>query len=558
LAYAQATFPGTYTVVGPLLANNPYFHQEEVPKDFVPVFELLKEKGIEARYGSWLTDGNPPCILLGWDGLVSSLNSYKATFWEKYKLDTLNTDFFDVDTPLLWSIAVGHLVETYAAQTKQPTLFHGHEWLAAGAFLLLNQNPLVKTVFTTHATVLGRALSSGGEDIYTRLASIKPDEAAASHNIVTKHQLEKLSANLATVFTTVSHLTGREATAFLGRKPEVITENGVDSKLFPSFDTLCSMHDENREVLNDFVSAYFFSSYRFDLSTTTYQFTMGRYETHNKGYDLYLHSLGKLNQKLIKENSAKTVVALFFVPGDALRVRPEVTFQLAVHSHLTHTLHTYSARQQRELYQSLWEEGEHCANITILPKPVIEQLKQLILRLPVYENPPISPFDLRHPESDGILQAAREAGLTNAEGDRVKVLFFPAYFDGFDGIFNRSLYEIISGCDLGVFPSIYEPWGYTPMESLAMGVPGITSNLAGFGLAAAERSPDERGSLVIHREGIPDAEVARNLADLLFQAVNLDPRQHMLDRMSAYQVIQKFDWRELYGRYHEAYNLATQ
>jgi glycogen(starch) synthase len=558
LAYAQAKFPGSYTTVGPLLASNSNFHQEETPEVFVKIFSKLAEKGIAAQYGYWITDGHPPCILLGWDGLAASLNNYKATFWEKHQLNTLNTDFFDVDTPLLWSIAVGHLVAEYQAETGEHTLFHGHEWLSAGAFLVLNNFPAVKTVFTTHATVLGRALSSGGEDIYTHIEKIEPTSAAASHNVVAKHQLEALSAQLATVFTTVSSLTGREASQFLGRKPDIITENGVDSKLFPTFDALCAMHEENREVLHDFISAYFFSSYRFDLSNTTYQFTMGRYETHNKGYDLYLQSLGALNKQMIAEGSSKTVVAFFFVPGDALRVRPEVTFQVAVNNHLTHTLHTYSARQQRELYQSLWEEGEHCANVTILPKLVIEKLKQLIVKLPVQEEPPISPFDLRHPEQDGILNAAKAAGLANREEDRVKVIFFPAYFDGFDGIFNRSLYQLISGCDLGVFPSLYEPWGYTPMESLAMGVPGITSNLAGFGLAASERAAGERGSLVLEREGKPDTEVAANLTSMLMDAVNLDPRLHMLDRMSAYQVIQKFDWRELYDRYHEAYALATK
>lgn len=558
LAYAQAEFAGRYVTVGPKLASNPTFYEEEVPELWGKIKTDLANLGIGLFYGHWITEGHPPCILLDWSGLVSKSGEYKARFWEEHQLDTLNTDFYDVDTPLLWSIAVGHLVEAYAKHVEAPVLFHGHEWLAAGAFLVLAKNPAIKTVFTTHATVLGRALSSGGEDIYTKLAAIEPESTARAHNVTAKHQLERLSANLATVFTTVSSLTGREAEAFLKRKPTIITENGVDSALFPAFDELCIQHNDAREILHDFISSYFFPSYRFDLRNVNYQFTMGRYEAHNKGYDLYLQSLGELNRKLKTENSDKTVIALFFVPGDSIAPRREVGFQMAAQTHIKELLTKYSQIQQRELYHSLWREGEHLANIELIPPTVIEHIKQLISRLPVYENPPISPFDLRHPEQDAILQAANKADLTNGADDRVKVLFFPAYFDGFDGLFNRVLYELIAGCDLGVFPSLYEPWGYTPMESLAMGVPAITTDLAGFGLAADERAHDDLGTEIINREGRADADVATELTEKLYNYTKLPVRDQLMHRIGAYQTIQLFDWSKLYDRYLETYQIAIK
>ena len=557
LAYAQAFAHSAYLTVGPLFGENPSFHPEALPDGWQAIVDELGKKGIELRYGHWITEGHPPCVLLGWNGLTTQLNALKARFWEKYQLDTLKTDFYDVDTPLLWSVAVGEFVSAYQRLVGEHVLFHGHEWLSAGAFLVLADDPMVKTVFTTHATVLGRALSSLGEDIYTKLASIDPVEAATKHNVVAKHQLEKLGANLATVFTTVSSLTGREATAFLGRTPTVITENGIDTALFPNFDELSKLHEQNRELLHNFLTAYFFGSYRFDLNQVSYQFTMGRYEAHNKGYDLYLQALGQLNTRLQEEKREETVVAIFFVPGDAGAVRPEVLHQFAVMNHIREQLAHYSARQQRELYRNLWEASDPSdQGLRIVDADVVEHIKQLLLRLPTHTNPPISPFELRHPESDAITQAAAKANLTNAASDRVKVLFFPAYFDGFDGLFNRPLYELISGCDLGVFPSLYEPWGYTPMESLAMGVPAITTDLAGFGLAVEDRAPNDPGTQLVLREGRSDADVAKDICKALYEATLTAERAQLRKRIGAYLTIEQFDWSTLYERYREAYSTA--
>lgn len=553
MANAQGLFGDRYLAIGPKTGDQALsFHPQELPPDWQPIVDRLNQLGISLEYGTWLTDGSPQVVLIDATGLAPKLDEYKQRFWEEYQLDSLNASH-DVDEPLLWSLGVGHFVQAYADTFNQPVTFHGHEWLCAGAFLLIKHDA-IRTIFTTHATILGRSLVSRGVDIYSTINEIKPDEAATMCDITTKFQLERLCAKLATIFTTVSHITAREATSFLGREPDVLTENGVDPQLFPDFDELTAQRRDMRKELEDFVAAYFFPSYRFDLRQTRFFFTMGRYETHNKGYDLALKSLSQLNEYL-KHDGGKMVVACFFVPGDVKAPRKEILFQQAVQERVAETLHNYTQVQQRELYASLWEEGEHCANVRLLPQHVIDTLKRLIMKLPVHQEVPVCPFELNHPDKDDITRLAAEYGLKNRAEDRVKVLLFPAYFDGFDGIFNRSLYQIISGCDLGFFPSVYEPWGYTPMESLIMGLPAITSNLAGFGISVAERgNPEDQGVFLLERDGVSDEKALQQLTSLFSNYIELPEREQLHHRMRSYFAIQNFRWDILYDRYIDAYN----
>ncbi len=557
---AQQAFGENYLCVGPYLPQNPTFHETELPQSWSAVRDELASQGIDIHYGTWITDGDPTTILLSFDGIAPQLDSYKARFWEAFKVESLGIDYWDIGQPLVWSIAVAKLLQAIGhAFPEKALLFHGHEWWTAGTFMTLKLDGAtnVTSAFTTHATVLGRALTAQGTDIYTNIDSVNPDEAAKTYNVVTKHQLEAIAANLATVFTTVSNLTGREATAFLKRTPTVITENGLDSTMFPAFDELCAKHTAMRQKLHEFVTAYFFPSYQFNLHHTTYQFTMGRYELHNKGYDLYLHSLGELNTKLKEEGSDKTVVAFMFVPGDARRLRPEVAFQLSARHHISRMLREMAEFQHLELYRHLWtNEGISSTDTRLIPKNLLSDIKQILVRLPKYEAVPISPYDLGDPEHDGMLRCCAEYGLANREEDRVKIVEVPVYLDGFDQLFRQSLYDLVAGCDLGVFPSLYEPWGYTPMESLAMGTPAVTSDLAGFGLAIQSRNPESKGAMLLKREGISDDAALPELTKLLERHLHTRERERLNMRIGAYELIQHFDWRELYQTYLEAYMIG--
>lgn len=564
LAHAKQAFDNHYLSVGPWVGpNNLAFHQEEWPKEWAKLPAELADRGVTAYYGRWLIDGSPMTVLLDWNGLVPQLNQIKAKFWELYQWESMGSDFYDVDTPLLWSYSVGILAEALA-KIEGKVLLQAHEWMAGGAVLYLNQtkHPDIKTVFTTHATVLGRALSSRGVKIYAELPETDPDQKARECNIVPKHQLEALSAQQANIFTTVSRLTGREAAVYLKRNPDYITENGLDMSLFPDVEAALALKKESRQQLVEFLTAYFYPSYRFPVQNAFLTFTMGRYETHNKGYDLYLSALKLLNEKYkaeIKEGKrdpeSKALVALFLVPGDQIGVRPEVLRQLAVFAHAKDQLLNCYHNQEQILLESILDRDRQVPTSELIPAQIQEEIRRLVLPLAHPDEVPISPMQLRNPGQDSISQIAKSLGLDNAEDDPVKVVFIPAYVDGFDGLFNKPLYNMVAGCDLGVFPSYYEPWGYTPMESLALLNPAITSDLAGFGIAVEQRGIDH-GVWMLDRETVDDNTAAIKLAELIEAAYQTSDRDFLDLRLMAYQAAEKFDWNILFANYQEAYKAA--
>lgn len=550
LQHATANFPGRYIPVGAYRKPIQDFLELDIPEEWQDIAANLEKRSIGFHYGAWEVPGKPEIILLDWEKLFAEAPVIKKELWETFKLDTLDAGH-DTDEPLLWSVAVGHLVAEYAAvHPKTPIILHAHEWLAAGSILTAKQRQSgAKAVFTTHATALGRALCSEDIFIYDKLETFKPDEEAKRHNMVSKFQLERLGATEADVFTTVSSVTAREAEAFLGRKPDVV-ENGIDSSLFPTYDQLVGKRPQLRQQLEDFISAYFFPSYRFDVTNIRYTFTMGRYEFRNKGYDLELEALGKLNAELKKSPGAPTVVAFFFVPGASAPLRPEVTRQLVAYRHLANLLESFASGEHRRVEREIWDDVE--CSCALMPEAARDTARRLLDQIRTDKHPPISPFNLPDPEHDSILSAAKAHGLENKPDDCVKVLFFPVYLDGFDGIFNVPLYDIVSACDLGLFTSLYEPWGYTPVESLALGVPAVTSTLSGFGQAAKE-SP---GVMIVNRDhGNNEKEVAE-LVKYLSLPLKENERSWVARRISAYQSVEAFDWERLYPKYLAAYQKA--
>ncbi|MBU6389064.1 hypothetical protein KGQ71_00965, partial [Patescibacteria group bacterium] len=422
-----------------------------------------------------------------------------------------------------------------------------------GVFLPLDEaaNPQIKTVFTTHATVLGRALSSRNVPIYDRLAGIDPDKSAKEVGVVSKHQLERLGARLATVFTTVSKITAEEAEAFLGRKVDVVVENGLDSQALPAFDDLCILRKRTREQVDDFIASYFFPSHQFDLAQTRYFFTMGRYEAHNKGYDLFLSSLGSLNKQLQTEKSSKTVISLFLVATGNSGLRPEVLSHLTVYNRMREIVRQ-KIQVEIPIYQAIWPDGsmntDSFAQYT-------DQISALVRQLTRFDEVPISPYQID--PNDTIVQLALQNGLRNRAEDRVKVLFLPVYFDGLDGLFNIPIYELVSALDLGVFPSVYEPWGYTPLESIMMGVPAVSSTLAGFGRAVSEHTETYcEGVFVLDRSGKAAEDAGLKLTSYLKTGSDESDRQWLNRRIAAYLKAQSFGWNHLYRNYSRAYALA--
>ncbi len=556
MPWANAEFPDGYYAVGPYLSQGtppPEFEEQPLPPDLRAVAERASEHGVTIHYGTWAIATAPPTLLIAWDGLVPQLDGLKSLLWEKLQLDTLNSDFYDVDQPLMWGIAISIVVAAYAEQyPDRPVLLHAHEWMTGGSILHLaaTGNKTVRTVFTTHATVLGRSLSGNFEGIHD-IASA--DQVARTHGVLAKHQIERLSASLSTVFTTVSQLTAGETGLVLGRQPDLVTENGLSSEQFPLFDELCIQRQHIREELDAFIAAYFFPYYHIDLSKASYQFTMGRYEPRNKGYDLYLRSLGLLNNHLKAARSDRTVVAFILVPADHGPARPDLLTQVAAYAQAKR-LHIQEGRAARPDWY--WQATH---NLRDIPSAPHRQLPGYLLsHLPDSGLPPLSAFELKQGNNDAILQLALQAGLTNAKDDRVKVVYLPVYLDGFDGLLNIPLYDLLPAFDLGVFPSLYEPWGYTPMESLAAGIPAITSTFAGFGIALQPvKYPENSGHFILDRNGNDD-EDADQLLEYLEKSLEESPRSWLGRRMAAYTTAQMFDWQRLYLNYQRVYAQAQR
>jgi glycogen synthase len=557
-----------YLAIGPWTGTQPdTFAPAVEPSWLSPVLSQLRDQGYTIHFGSWLIDGSPQVVLIDWQPLVARNADLKRELWEYAKLDTLNTDFYDIDQPLLWSQAVAILVQALAAtRGEQPTLFHGHEWWTSGAILRLQQaaeqgGPRVATVFTTHATVLGRALSSRGVDIYATLSTTNPDQAAADCNVTTKHQLERLAAQHATTFTTVSRITGREATQYLGRTPTTYTENGLDRALFPNYDELTLERARMRQQLNDFLEAYLFPSHQIDLDRAQLQFTMGRYEHHNKGYDTYIQALGRLNTHLKHEHDPRPVVAFLFIPGGHQGLAPETQQHLQLHAQLRQLLNQAGISQHHRSYRHMWDVGHaRCDDtLALLPKLTRDRAVALVQRHATTAAVPVSPLTLSYPE-ESIITEATNAGLFNRAEDPVKLIWIPCYLDGFDPLFGTPLYNLVMGCDLGVFPSVYEPWGYTPMEGMIHGAPSITSDLAGFGIALDHlpNAATNPGFTILRRDGVSQEDAVATLATLLQQSLQTDARTYTDQRIAAYQAMKSFDWSELYAAYHTAYDHALR
>lgn len=503
-----------YLSVGPWLPDQqPEFREETYSSEyFADLSERLRADGVILHYGRWQVPGRPKVVLLEWSGLVPKLDELKARYWEAHSLDSLGSDFYDFDTPLLWGTAVGIFAVAFNETSPSPITLQLHEWLSAAALLIVpKRGERMRTVFTTHATVLGRSMAGRGIPIYDQLESIDPVSAAKEYGVQAKHGLERIAANLADSFTTVSDLTAEEALHFLGRHPDVVTENGLALHELPLLLTNQVVAATTRQRLEMLVADMLKPYYPFDASRSLWQCTTGRFELHNKGYDVYLQALAQENEALKASNSKESVVAVLLIAVSNQGIRQDV---------LTSQLRRLSGQPDGQPRQS-----------TSLP--------------------PLSPFITR--PDDPLVVLATSLGLCNRLEDRVKILYLPAYFDGQDGLLNIPLYDLISSCDLGVFPSAYEPWGYTPLECLALGVPAITSDLAGFGQAVRSA---EYGVSLLKRRGVLNP--VPELCQLMDLALERTPRELETERIAAYGLSRQFGWERLYENYRTAYEQAWQ
>lgn len=550
-------YPDGYFLVGPYFSPEQAkreLERVEVPDWLHVVSGRLERKGIPVHLGRWKIKGSPPVILVDFRAWWPRLNEIKAKLWEWYRIDSLDAAH-DFDEPLVWSWAVGQLLEE-AAREAGETVFHFHEWLTGGALLYLTHARRdAPTVFTTHATVAGRALANRGIDLYRMRAAIDAEAAARDLFVHAKHGVEKASALQCDVFTTVSAVTAGEAEQFLGRRPEVLLPNGLDIGTYPPISRQLARHEEEKRALWDFAAYFFFPFYRFSLTDTLFYYTASRYEFRDKGIDILIAALGRLNETLKKKRSRQTVVTFFWVPGAAAGPVPEVIARRRAYREFVKETRL-RGRPPGPEEVGKYLESPRPALISKLNFKAIAALRALSDQR---GGAPSTTHLLADP-NDKILAEFRAHRLLNRAEDRVKVVFYPVYLVKGDEFLNLGYHKSLQAGHFGLYPSYYEPWGYTPLETAALGVPALATDLSGFGQyllsEGRERSEKYPGIFILRRARRSDREAVEELAGFLTEFASWSRRDRHRNAARARELAELADWKFFIRHYLEAHRLA--
>ncbi len=495
-----------YVLLGPDIhreGDNPEF--EEDPNLLKEWKQQVYEIGIRIRVGYWRIEGRPIAILVDFSSFIPKKDDILKFLWESYHVDSISGQW-DYIEPVLFGYAAGRVIESYVETFCSPTeriAAHFHEWMtASGGLYLRKASPYIATVFTTHATVLGRSIAGNGLPLYGNLAQYNGDDMARQFNVVAKHSLEKIAASFFDCFATVSDITARECRYLLGQEVSLVTPNGFEDDFVwpaPEFD---AKRKASREIMIRVAEACLGTKFEKDPLIVG---TSGRYEFKNKGIDVFMASLKKLADDASLD---RPVLAYITVPAGNDGPRKDLQ------AHLADPSQPIDAAQYR-----------HTTHY------------------------------LSAPQWDPIVNSMNGSKLLDADSN-VKVIFVPTYLDGRDGIFDRPYYELLAGMDLTVYPSYYEPWGYTPLESVAFSVPTVTTSLAGFGLWVADHLDKHTGVDVIERNDTNDEQVASDIAAAVVRYAKMETAEYQACRESAQQISQIALWENLAQYYCKAYEMA--
>jgi len=560
----------TYYAVGPYYQKSAAseFKQESPPNDMKAVFDdVERTHGIRCYYGRWLVEKGPRTILVDPHKLREKTNDVKFRLWEEHKIDSWQTDDWFND-PVVWSKATGIVIQKLVESgfLKGNVVVHFHEWLSgAGLLHLKSNNVKAATVFTTHSTVLGRTIAeTGREDLYEIInagfekGGINPDQKAYEYNVHAKHMMEKATAVNANVFTTVSEIMARECQFVLGRKPDVILSNGLDMNKFPPMENVFKIHDKYRHRLRDFLLGYFLPYYETEMDDALVCFISGRYEFRNKGIDIFIGALGKVNERLKKSGNGKNIVAFIWIPAETRGRKPTVVEHLRLLEDLDEIVEGEKGRIEKDVLKAFLS-GKPQKKCGVFDEEFLNKLKELGTRLKKKEagNPPITPFDMASENS--ITSALVKNGLLNRKSDRVKVIYYPVYLSVKDGLLGIDYYNAMAACDVGIFPSYYESWGYTPLETAALGMQAVTTDLSGYGRFIKSYLQNGETSIsVIHRDKKPDSSAVRELEEILLRIYGMSPEERLKDCRRAKELSMLADWSRLFENYVRAYEMALK
>lgn len=452
------------------------------------------------------------------------------------------------------------------AEQNKVILAHFHEWPAGLALPLIQQNKLdVVSIFTAHATVLGRELCKAGTDWYDILDTLDVDREAKGIEHFHWHCLERAAAHAADIFTTVSDITGQESEFLLQRKPHWILPNGLNVSQMIAFNEAENLRrSSSKRKLEDFVRSHFYGHLDFDLEDTLFFFTAGRYEFRNKGADLYIDSLALLNNRLKAQESATTVVAFIIMPAKSTSITTETLKGKAA----VKSLKDYITDMNRNLGAKLlekslsWKEGDALpTKLDLVTEEENIDLQRHLQAMQRHDMPSVCTHNLVEADSDPILKRLAEVGLQNQPTDRVKVIFFPSFLNPSDPVLPMNYYEFIRGIHLGVFPSVYEPWGYTAAECVAMGIPSITANVTGFGLYMEQllgESTVDHGVYIVDRRTQSFEKAVSQTSDFMHELCSMTPRERKALRHYTEELSEVLDWEHMDLEYQKARRFALR
>ncbi|HEY0009664.1 MAG TPA: hypothetical protein VGB55_13130, partial [Tepidisphaeraceae bacterium] len=457
----QERWGDRYFLIGPYNPTTAPGEFEEMPSDGIvrQALDRLREQGIPCHYGRWLVPGRPRVILLDYRARFGRLGEDQYLMWADHhiRLDTADGEVNEV-------VAFGFTVTAFLralleVAPGQKVLAHFHEWMGGVAVPRIAHEKLpITTTFTTHATLLGRYLASDHPNFYDSLPYFNPDERADHYRILPRHQIEKAAAHASTVFTTVSNITAYEAEKLLGRTPDVIVPNGLDIRRFEAPHEFQHHHNSIKHTLHKFTMGHFFPSYSFDLDRTLYFFTSGRYEYRNKGLDIYIEALYRLNQRLKLTANPPTIVSFIITKAPVRNINVDA---LQGQARLTE-LQKYCEAMEEEIGRRIFmaaATGRDLMRGDLIDEEAQIHLKRFTNAMRTFRQPLIVTHDLWDDQTDPTIKHLRHRGLLNAAEDPVKVVFHPQFVTATSPLIGLDYDAFVRGCHLGIFPSYYEPWG---------------------------------------------------------------------------------------------------
>ncbi len=519
----QNTMKDRILFIGPDFWNEcecPYFKEET--SLFADWQWEAKEQGLKLKVGRWTIPGEPIAILVDFKPFFEKKNEIYGWLWEHYGVDSLHA-YGDYDEASMFSYAAALVTESFYKfksvkgewTGKTKVIYHANEWMCGLGLLYLNNKlPQIGTVFTTHATSIGRSIAGNQKPLYDYLFAYNGDQMAGELNMQSKHSIEKQTAHFADCFTTVSDITAKECVELLDKPVDVVLPNGFDNSFVPgTAQAFARKRKAARKKMLDVANALLGEQLDDDTLLIS---TSGRYEFRNKGIDVFVEAMNRL---LRDRDLKKKVVAFIEVPG-------------------------WVGEPRKDLQERLEALDKGQSNFD---SPL--------------DVPQVTHW-LHNMSHDNVLSMLKYFDMHNRKDENVKVIFLPCYLDGNDGIVNMTYYDVVLGNDLCIYPSYYEPWGYTPLEAIAFKVPCITTDLAGFGLWAnkvfGHDGQLEDGVKVIHRTDYNYSEVADNIKDTVAEFSNMTKKQIETCRKNAEALSEKALWTHFIEYYYEAYDIALR